>query len=93
MSQAQPSAHTADQRRSDRHALEAPVTLQLETASLTGSGDNISRAGLLLYTDQPLRVTVEVQEDGGTRRYTGRLIRLQRLSESSTGLAVEFDAR
>jgi len=85
------SIGTADQRRTSRKSLEAPVTLRIETSALEGQSDNISRAGLLLYSDQPIRVTVEVADAGGRRTYKGRLIRLQRISESNVGLAVEFD--
>jgi hypothetical protein len=86
------STGTADQRRTHRKAIEAPVTLHLETETLVGQSDNISRAGLLLYSDQPIRVRVELADENGTRTYRGRLIRLQRISESNVGLAVEFDA-
>ena len=65
--------------------------MRLETGVLAGLSDNISSAGLLFFTGEPLRVTIEVQEPDGPRRYSGHLIRLQRMSESSTGLAVEFD--
>jgi hypothetical protein len=82
---------TADQRHVDRRAIEAPVRMHLETVTLEGLSDNISRAGLLFFSEEGLRVRVEVVEPNGTRSYTGRLIRLQRMSESSTGLAVEFD--
>ena len=82
---------TADQRRTDRRALEAPVRLRLETQELAGVSENVSRAGLLFFSDEPLRVSVEVVESGGTRTYSGKLIRVQRMSESSTGLAIEFD--
>ena len=82
---------TADQRRSDRKALEAPVSIRLETSTLSGQTDNISRAGLLFFTDEPIRVTLEVVEASGKRTFHGRLIRLQRMSEASTGLAIEFD--
>ncbi|MEQ1895344.1 MAG: PilZ domain-containing protein [Planctomycetota bacterium] len=82
---------TADQRRTDRRALEAPVRMRLETRELVGQSENLSRAGLLFFSDEPLRVAVDVQEPGGVRTYTGRLIRVQRMSESSTGLAIEFD--
>jgi hypothetical protein len=82
---------TADQRRTRRKSLESTVTMRLETDSLVGQGDNISLAGLLFYSDQPLRVAVEVEQGGTSRTYHGRLIRLQRISDSSTGLAVEFD--
>jgi hypothetical protein len=83
---------TADQRRTERKFHEAPVTMHLDTHALNGLSDNISRAGLLFFTEEPVRVKVEVREQGGgSRTYAGRLIRLQRMSESSTGLAVEFD--
>lgn len=85
------SIGTADQRRTNRKAHEAPVTLSIETHALQGLSDNISRAGVLLYSDQPIRVKVEVAEAGGARTYTGRLIRVQRISDASIGLAVEFD--
>ena len=87
----QDATRTADQRRTNRKDIEAPVTMRLETSALSGLSDNISRAGLLFFTEEPLRVTLEVQEGGGRRTYRGRLIRLQRMSESSTGLAIEFD--
>ena len=82
---------TADQRRTQRRALEGPVSLRFETGTLAGQGENISRAGLLLYTDQPIRVAVEVQEAGGPRTYQGRLIRVQRIGDEATGLAIQFD--
>src|SRR5688572_3036437 len=58
---------TADQRRTHRRALEAQVSMRLETSTLNGQSDNISRAGLLFYSDQPIRVSVEVAEVGGPR--------------------------
>jgi hypothetical protein len=82
---------TADQRRTSRKVLDAEVKMRLETGTLVGQSDNISRAGILFYSEQPIRVTVEVVEPSGPRTYRGRLIRLQRLGEASTGLAVEFD--
>ena len=85
------SVGTTDQRRTDRRALEAGVTMRLETSQLVGQSDNISRAGILFYSDQPVRVTIELSDPAGPRTYHGRLIRLQRMSESNTGLAVEFD--
>jgi hypothetical protein len=85
------SVGTTDQRRTDRRALEAGVTMRFETSQLVGQSDNISRAGILFYSDQPVRVTIELSDPSGPRTYHGRLIRLQRMSESNTGLAVEFD--
>ena len=76
---------TADQRRTDRRALEAPVRMRLETRELIGQSENLSRAWPWY------REPFVTGEQGGVRTYTGRLIRVQRMSESSTGLAIEFD--
>ena len=86
-------SQTAERRRADRDASEASILLKLETRSLTGVNDNFSSAGLLFFTEEPIRVTVEVSTAGGTETYSGRLVRAQRMGESSTGIAVEFDSR
>ena len=85
------SSPVQDARAQERRAIEAPVRLRIDSASIQGTSDNLSSAGLLFFTEEPLRVTVEVEEDGETKSYRGRLLRVQRMSESSTGLAVEFD--
>lgn len=85
------STSTADQRRTSRKAIEAEVVMRVETDQLVGQSDNLSRAGILFYSDQPIRVSIEVNEPAGPRIYRGRLIRLQRISDTNTGLAVEFD--
>ncbi len=87
----EPTTSTQEQRRSARHVFEAPVSMKFEIDSIEGISDNISQVGVMFFTEQPLRVTVEIEEEGGTRSYSGRLMRLQRLNETSTGLAIEFD--
>jgi hypothetical protein len=86
-------AHVAERRRAQRDPLEAAILLKLETLTLSGMNDNISSAGLLFFTDEPIRVTVEVSTPGGTETFSGRLVRAQRMGETSTGIAVEFDAK
>ncbi len=87
----QPSTNVQDQRRARRFSVEASVRMRFEADAIQGISDNVSQVGLMFFTEEPLRVTVEVDEDGETRTYTGRLMRLQRLNETNTGLAVEFD--
>lgn len=85
-------ATTLDARRAERQTLETPVTLRLEADSIEGLSDNLSEAGIMFFTDQPVRCVVELAGPQGPRRYTGRIVRLQRMNETNTGLAVEFDA-
>jgi hypothetical protein len=85
--------NVADRRRANRDTTEAGILLKIETRTLAGVNDNISSAGLLFFTDETIRVTVEVSTPGGTQTHTGRLVRAQRMGESSTGIAVEFDPK
>ncbi|MEM7308527.1 MAG: PilZ domain-containing protein [Planctomycetota bacterium] len=89
----QPSAYTADQRRVNRLSLEKPIRMRIDSKELQGMSDNISGAGLMFFAEEPLRVAIEVEEEGGTVTYQGRLVRAQKMSESTTGYAIEFDAR
>jgi len=93
MASTEPSSQEiANQRRADRRALEAPVRMRIDSDALEGMSDNVSSAGIMFFTEEPIRVTVEVCEPDGPRTYRGRIVRLQRMSESNTGLAIEFDA-
>jgi hypothetical protein len=80
-----------DARRAAREAIETEVTLRLETESIAGMSDNLSEAGIMFFTDQPIRCVVEVGRGSAARRYLGRIVRLQRMNETNTGLAVEFE--
>jgi len=84
---------TLDQRRADRQEVDSLVRMRIETGEITGLADNLSEAGLMFFTDEPLRVRVELVQGGTTRSFTGRLVRSQRMNETHTGLAIEFDPR
>lgn len=93
MASQDPSAQeTAEQRRADRRALEAPVRMRIDSDGLEGMSDNFSSAGIMFFTDEPIRVTVEVSDPNGPQTYSGRIVRVQRMNDSNTGLAIEFDA-
>ena len=82
----------AERREAVRHAIEAPVRMQLEAQCLEGLSDNLSHIGIMFFTEDPVRVKIDVEHPEGTRTYTGRLVRVQRMNETNTGLAIEFDA-
>ena len=85
------SQGTADRRSTERRAVEAELLLEIQTEAIQGVTDNLSQIGVLFFSEEPLRVRVEVDDAGHKRTYTGRLVRLQRMSERNTGFAVEFD--
>jgi hypothetical protein len=85
------STSTSDRRRSQRRDLESPVRLTLETPELQGKASNISSSGILFFTEGELKVTVEIEENGETRRVSGSLVRCERIKGDHRGWAVEFD--
>ncbi len=80
-------------RRAVRESIETEVTLRLETLEIEGQSDNLSEAGVMFFTEQPIRCVVEVGSGPAARRFQGRIVRLQRMNETNTGLAVEFEPR
>ncbi|MFT5291756.1 MAG: hypothetical protein ACI8QS_001801 [Planctomycetota bacterium] len=85
------SATSAGARRHERRSIDSALVLELNTDSVDGRADNVSRAGMMLYTDQPLKVTVCVEGINGGSPVTGRLVRLQRMDDTYSGVAIEFD--
>lgn len=81
----------SERRRSQREALRTKVQLAIETDSLAGFADNISQTGVLFFSSEQLRVTVEMDEGDKKVTRTGRLVRAQRMQGDSVGWAVEFD--
>ena len=81
----------ANGRRHERRSLDSALVLELNTDSLDGMADNLSRVGMMLYTDQPLKVTVRIEGFRGGHPVTGRLVRLQRMDDTYSGVAIEFD--
>ena len=67
------------------------MELTVETDSLSGRTQNLSGAGVFLFSDSPLRVSVSIDQDGETLTRQGRLVRVERMNADSTGYAIEFD--
>jgi hypothetical protein len=85
------AAGVGERRRSDRNETDLQLELELETRSIAGRAENISTAGLFFFAHTPLRVTVKLLDGGRTQSYSGKLVRVERLSSETTGFAVEFD--
>lgn len=81
-----------DRRRAARREMKSAVSVQLDTTQLHGVADNLSKTGILFFTEGDLRVTVSlVGEDGETKQYTGQLVRCERIQAGRRGWAVEFE--
>jgi hypothetical protein len=85
------STGIGERRRSTRRDVDLEIEVQLGSQSVHGRAENISSAGIFLFSGEPLRVTVRVSEEGDVKTFPGRLVRVERLSPETTGYAVEFD--
>jgi len=84
-------ARLSERRRHNRRSTQGNVQLTVDTEQVDGHVENISRSGVLFFSDGDLRVTVRVDMEGESTLRTGRLVRAQRMRGDSFGWAVEFD--
>ncbi len=82
---------TTDRRQHNRTASEGKVQFTIHTSEMSGVANNISKSGILFFTDGDLRVTVEVEQEGEMQKYEGLLVRCERIKGARRGWAVEFD--
>jgi len=90
-SREQPDSQVSDRRRHRRRGAENRVRLTVPPTSIMGVVENLSRSGLLFFSEGNFRVIVEVEENGAITKKNGRLIRAQRMRGDSFGWAIEFD--
>ncbi len=82
---------TQDRRRGNRDQAEGRVEITLQTTQMEGLADNISKSGILFFTEGDLRVQVEIEEKGEKKILEGQLVRCERIQGDRRGWAVEFD--
>jgi hypothetical protein len=85
------ATETGERRRARRLTDRGRIKLSIETKELEGRAENVSQSGVLFFSEGELRVTVEVEENGTTKKCSGRLVRAQRMRGDRFGWAVEFD--
>jgi len=87
----EPSTSVGERRRAVRRDTDLQLEIEIDTRSLQGQAENISAAGVFFFSGQPLQVTVHIRDSASTQTCTGRLVRVERLSQETTGYAIEFD--
>jgi hypothetical protein len=80
-----------EQRSALRLPAQGVVRVRLESTLLEGECENRSEAGVHLLSLDELRVVVEFEDEPGSSPRTGRLVRVQRMDQERSGLAIEFD--
>ena len=90
--QMEESTDVANRRRATRQQIKGVVHLQISEQHLMGEADNLSKSGVLFFTEGDLKVELEIDCDGEMTKKTGRVVRCERIHDSRRGWAVEFDA-
>lgn len=80
-----------ERRRAERRETKGRVAVRIDTTRLEGTADNLSKTGILFFTDGELSVTVRIEDGGESREYRGQLVRCERIQGGRRGWAVEFD--
>ncbi len=81
----------SNRRRATRRDSDVQLEIQIDAATLRGPAENISTAGVFFFSNDPLTVRVRILDNSSSRDYTGRLVRVERMSSDTTGYAIEFD--
>lgn len=84
------STHTTDRRKHRRQSLDGTVRVRFDVPSLEGPASNISKSGVLFFTDGELTVTLEIEQGGEVTQCIGHLVRCERIKGERRGWAVEF---
>jgi len=85
------STGIGERRRALRRDADLVLRVQVEAQELGGRVENLSQAGVFFFSPAALRVTVAIEQDGERREHSGQLVRVERMSEDTTGFAIEFD--
>lgn len=87
----EPPPGVGERRSSPRSGPSLPLSVTVETPRLAGRADNLSSAGVFFFSGERLGVQVEYEEGGVRKQRRGWLVRVQRMSEATTGYAIEFE--
>jgi hypothetical protein len=86
-----PVTQVSDKRRHRRRGSAGRVRMVIDSMQISGEAENVSRSGILFFSQGNLRVRIEVEENGTVTKRSGRLVRAQRMRGDSFGWAIEFD--
>lgn len=80
--------HVKSNRVFERDELAEEVSVSFQAEPVSGSGKNISKAGVYFVAEADVRVRVRI----GAREIEGLLVRVENHGPGKTGIAVRFEA-
>jgi len=81
----------SDRRGNPRRPTIAVFTMRFPESSLMGAGKDVSTGGAYFVTSDDVRVEVCFERGGKEKKVGARLIRMDRITSGTLGVAVEFD--
>ena len=82
-----------EKRSTSRQPSRARFKVKVDESLMEGMGTNISQTGAYFVTCDEVMVELKIEGVHGRRDVPARIVRMDRISESSFGIAVRFDHR
>jgi hypothetical protein len=82
-----------EKRRSNRKQTCSIFNMTVHTSQIEGVGSNLSKDGAYFVTCDEIPVELVILGEHEKRSVHGRIVRIDRISEGSQGMAIRFDAR
>jgi hypothetical protein len=77
-------------RIAKRLQAQTDVRISIDAGELEGRTENISDRDVLFSTDEAMRVTVRIEDDGVVKLAPGRIMRVETDQDGTTSWAVRF---
>lgn len=85
------SQDVGERRQSVRVTRPGSIRVRVEAVDLAGESENLSPTDLLFYSDEPLMVSLEYEQDGTLKQARGRVVRINPVQGERSGWAIEFE--
>ena len=86
-----PDPASNERRGNPRRSHTAVFSMRFTEGSILGAGRDVATGGAYFVSSDDVKVEVTFEIDGCERKVPGRVVRMDQLSASSLGIALQFD--
>ena len=82
-----------EKRHSSRKSSRSTFSMMVQDCQIDGVGSNISQTGAYFVTCDDISVELIIRDGHGERKVPGKIVRIETVSEGSSGVAIRFETR
>jgi hypothetical protein len=82
-----------EKRKSPRNPVHTTFSLSIQATQVGGMGSDMSQKGAYFVTSDDIPVELTIEREGEERTVTGKIVRMDPVSEGTQGIAIQFDTR